>query len=72
MGYQEFFRQEILKEDFHCDSETDQLLAAAIYNASEKYEYAGSTCVTTSPTLRTSACRTQPLMAVGIYIFHIT
>ena len=30
MEYQEFYRQEILAEDFHCDSETDQLLAAAI------------------------------------------
>ena len=30
MQYQEFFCQEILAEDFHCDSETDQLYAAAI------------------------------------------
>ena len=30
MEHQEFFRQEILVQDFHCDSETDQLLAAAI------------------------------------------
>ena len=28
--YQVLFRQELLAEDFHCDSETDQLLAAAI------------------------------------------
>ena len=30
MEYQEFYRQEILAEDFPCDSETNQLLAAAI------------------------------------------
>ena len=30
MEYQEVFRQEILAKDFHCDSETDKLLAAAI------------------------------------------
>ena len=41
MEYQEFFRQDILAEDFHCDSE---LLAVA----NDEYEsgsHAGSTCV---------------------------
>ena len=73
MVYQQFFCQEILAEDFHCDSETDHLLAAATNSTSDKYESAGSTCVMASPTPKTSTCRTHaPLMPEGIYTFHLT